>query len=190
MIPTYFEILFGFKGFRSRKEWSSEPVLLTLEDGTSFSLRGRIDRVDFSPEGDRLRVIDYKTGKLKGKEDGFSGGTTLQLPLYLMAACRIWKQADLEKSRAEYYLVSRKGKFSRLVFRGEGWKEKEKKLKKILDIIARGIREGIFFPFREEDRDCGYCDFRGLCEHGVDVLFQKKKSDPQAATFLEMREIP
>jgi hypothetical protein len=107
-----------------------------------------------------------------------------------MAACRIWKEADLERSWAEYCSVSRKGKFARLPFHGDRWEEKEGNLKKILETISRGIREGTFFPFRENDRDCGYCDFKNLCEHGVDVLFEKKKKDPRAAAFLEMRQIP
>jgi ATP-dependent helicase/DNAse subunit B len=155
-----------------------------------FFLRGRMDRVDFSPERDVLRVIDYKTGKLQGEEDGFCGGTTLQLPLYLMAACRTWKEAELEKSWAEYLSVSRKGKFARIPFHGDGWEEKEANLKKILETISRGISEGTFFPYREKNQGCSFCDFRNLCEHGVDVLFEKKKKDPGAAAFLEMRQIP
>jgi len=190
MIPAFFEVRFGHGSRSSRKGGPDEPISLPLEGGTAFSLRGRMDRVDFSPGRDSLRVIDYKTGKLQGEEDGFCGGTTLQLPLYLLAACRTWKEADLEKSWAEYSSVSRKGNFARIPFRGEGWKEKEANLKKILETISRGIREGTFFPIRENGGNCGWCDFNGLCEHGVDVLFEKKKKDPRAEAFLEMREIP
>jgi ATP-dependent helicase/nuclease subunit B len=190
LIPALFEVRFGHRSRGPREGGAGEPISLALEDGTAFSLRGRIDRVDFSPSRDALRVVDYKTGKLQGGEDGFCGGTTLQLPLYLMAACRIWKEAKLEKSWAEYCSVSRKGKFARIPFRGDRWEEKEGNLKKILETISRGIREGTFFPFREKNRDCGYCDFKNLCEHGVDVLFEKKKKDPRAAAFLEMRQIP
>jgi ATP-dependent helicase/DNAse subunit B len=190
MTPFLFEVRFGHGSRGPRKGGIDEPISLGLEDGTAFSLWGRMDRVDFSPARDSLRVIDYKTGKLQGGEDGFCGGTTLQLPLYLMAACRIWKEADLEKSWAEYSSVSRKGKFARIHFYGDRWREKEGNLKKILGTISRGIREGTFFPFREKDQNCGYCDFKNLCEHGVDVLFEKKKKDPRAAAFLEMRQIP
>jgi hypothetical protein len=190
LIPGLFEVRFGPRSRGPRKGGAEDPITLALEDGTAFSLRGRIDRVDFSPARDLLRVIDYKTGKLPGVEDGFCGGTTLQLPLYLMAACRIWKEADLEKSWAEYCSVSRKGKFARLPFRGDRWEEKERNLKKILETISRGIKEGTFFPVREKNGDCGYCDFKNLCEHGVDVLFEKKMKDSRAEAFLKMREIP
>lgn len=37
-----------------------------LVDGVNFRLRGKIDRVDL--EGDTLRIIDYKTGKVEEKE--------------------------------------------------------------------------------------------------------------------------
>jgi ATP-dependent helicase/DNAse subunit B len=190
MIPSFFEVRFGHRSRSPRKGDVDEPLSLALEDGMGFFLRGRMDRVDFSPERDALRVIDYKTGKLQGEEDGFCGGTTLQLPLYLMAACRTWKEADLEKSWAEYCSVSRKGKFARIPFHGDGWEEKEANLKKILETISRGISEGTFFPYRENNQGCSFCDFRNLCEHGVDVLFEKKKKDPRAAAFLEMRDIP
>jgi len=189
-IPTHFEFRFGHQTPRSKASPSSEAISLTLEGQSTVSFRGRIDRVDFSLDGSRLRVIDYKTGIVAGQADGFSGGTTLQLPLYLLASCRIWKQADIEKSWAEYDSVSRKGKFKHLLFRGENWMEKEKTLKKIIRIIAQGILEGTFFPFREGDRSCDYCDFQALCEQGTNALFQRKRNDPRTAAFLEMKSIP
>jgi ATP-dependent helicase/DNAse subunit B len=188
-IPTHFEINFGRETPFSPKSVSTAPISLPLEGKSSVAFRGRIDRVDFSPDGSRIRVIDYKTGKVEGPEDGFAGGTMLQLPLYLMASGQIWKQVDLEKSLAEYVSVSRKGKFKRLFFRGENWPDKEKKLRKITQTISRGILEGTFFPLQQDERSCGYCDFKNICEHGTQVLFQRKKSDPRAREFLEMREI-
>ena len=114
----------------------------------------------------------------------------LQLPLYLMASGQIWKHLDLEQSLAQYVSVSRKGKFKRLLFRGGSWPDKEKKLRKIIQTISRGILEGTFFPLQQDERSCGYCDFKNICEHGTSVLFQRKKSDPRAQNFLEMMEIP
>ena len=68
-----------------------------------------------------------------------------------MAACQIWKQADIEKSWAEYYSVSRKGKFKRLPFPGEGWKDNETTLKNRRNHFP-GDLEGTFFPIQEEPR--------------------------------------
>jgi len=190
MMPADFEIRFGYEKTTSQQDPLDKPPSLTLDDGTVVSFRGRIDRVDLSPEEKYLRVIDYKTGKVQGEEDGFCGGTTLQLPIYLMAAWQIWSQANREKSWAEYYTISREKKFKRLLFRGEKWAEKEKALKKIVHTITRGIAEGTFFAYSGDGRNCGYCDFSRLCEQGADVLFERKKNDPRAATFLEMRRIP
>jgi ATP-dependent helicase/nuclease subunit B len=189
-IPTHFEIGFGHQNSRSKAASDTGAISLSLEGRSTVSFRGRIDRVDFSPDASCLRVIDYKTGNVEGRQDGFSGGTALQLPLYLLASCRIWKEADIEKSFAEYDSVSRKGRFKRLQFLGENWPEKEKTLKKIIHIISRGILEGTFFPYREEDGSCDFCDFRALCEQGTDALFQRKRTDPRAKPFLEMKTIP
>jgi len=151
---------------------------------------GRIDRVDWSAGGDSLRIVDYKSGKIRGEEDGFGGGTSLQLPFYLLAARQIWARVNLEKSRAEYYSVNREQNFKRVFFRGEGWEEKEKTLKKIIGTIGRAIVSGVFFPVREDERRCRYCDFGRLCEQGTDALFERKKNDPRAKAYLEMKEIP
>jgi ATP-dependent helicase/nuclease subunit B len=190
MIPTFFEIRFGYPKSGKSGFHQTQAISLALEDGSILSFRGRIDRVDFSPDQSYLGVIDYKTGNVQGNEDGFCGGTTLQLPIYLMSACQIWSPASLEKSRAEYYSLKRGRNYPRLLFRGEDWGEKEKVLKKIMHTISSGIASGIFFPYARDGRDCGYCDFGRLCEHGVESLFERKKKDPRAALFLEMKEIP
>ena len=51
-------------------EKESELFSSLLVDGVSFKLRGKVDRVDF--EGDTLRIIDYKTGKVDQNEVLFS----------------------------------------------------------------------------------------------------------------------
>lgn len=185
-IPKDFEVQFGFEPKQGK---SLRPSLL-LEDKAAVFLRGRIDRVDWSAGGDSLRIVDYKSGKIRGEEDGFGGGTSLQLPFYLLAARQIWARVNLEKSRAEYYSVNREQNFKRVFFRGEGWEEKEKTLKKIIGTIGRAIVSGVFFPVREDERRCRYCDFGRLCEQGTDALFERKKNDPRAKAYLEMKEIP
>ncbi|MEM4266787.1 MAG: PD-(D/E)XK nuclease family protein, partial [Candidatus Nanoarchaeia archaeon] len=48
-------------------------------------IRGKIDRIDVTPDGKFALVIDYKTGK-RFKASSLENGTCLQLPLYLLAA--------------------------------------------------------------------------------------------------------
>lgn len=62
---------------------------LSAEDGTPISLRGSIDRVDLyhGPEGDYLRVIDYKSGTKEFRFEEVPYGLNMQMLIYLYAAC-------------------------------------------------------------------------------------------------------
>lgn len=182
MRPQALEINFGFAQ-------GHPPLKMELTEGVSILFRGRIDRLDFSANRERVGIIDYKTGKLSGREDGFSGGRNLQLPIYLWAAKKIWPEIDLNQSWAEYYCLNRREETKSLLFRGENWEEKEKTLKEIVKTIAKGISAGNFFPAPSKKEDCRFCDFQRVCEHGTDVLFIRKKGDPRAEAFLKMRGI-
>ncbi|MDR0272729.1 MAG: PD-(D/E)XK nuclease family protein, partial [Clostridiales bacterium] len=56
---------------------------ITLENGKSLSLHGRVDRVDAFE--DSLKIIDYKTGGAKFSMDEALKGVQLQLMLYMNA---------------------------------------------------------------------------------------------------------
>ena len=62
---------------------------LSAGDGTPISLRGSIDRVDLyhGPEGDYLRVIDYKSGTKEFRFEEVPYGLNMQMLIYLYAAC-------------------------------------------------------------------------------------------------------
>lgn len=63
------------------------PIYLTLSDGTNVSIYGKIDRVDRTPDGRLLRIIDYKMGKTRKFDPSkLLSGESLQLPLYFSAA--------------------------------------------------------------------------------------------------------
>lgn len=61
------------------------PIALELEDGTVIYLQGRIDRIDVM-DGDKIRIIDYKSGTKKFDPTMAYWGLQLQLMLYLAAA--------------------------------------------------------------------------------------------------------
>ncbi|HSO96785.1 MAG TPA: PD-(D/E)XK nuclease family protein, partial [Acidimicrobiia bacterium] len=64
-------------------------VTVALPRSRSVTFRGRIDRVDRSPDGRRVIVYDYKTGRRHDEgldRDPVVGGQRLQLPIYGMAA--------------------------------------------------------------------------------------------------------
>ena len=75
--PLKTELSFGMDG-------GLPPVQLQLSNGRVVLLRGRVDRVDRSPDG-LLRVIDYKTHGKPFDPAGVYDGELLQLPLYLCA---------------------------------------------------------------------------------------------------------
>ena len=61
------------------------PVTVTAGDETVY-IEGKIDRVDYLPD-DRVKIIDYKTGKEIFNMEEARAGYRLQLMLYLQAAC-------------------------------------------------------------------------------------------------------
>lgn len=74
--PWAVEWDFGFK--------NKKPFSLSLNDGTSIFLNGRIDRID--SDGQRFFVTDYKrsSSSVPGSKD-LANGFDVQLPLYLLA---------------------------------------------------------------------------------------------------------
>lgn len=73
-----FEVSFG----RGRK---IKPIAVELDGGGKAYIEGKIDRVDYLP-GDRVKIIDYKTGNENFNLSEVEEGYRLQLMLYLEAA--------------------------------------------------------------------------------------------------------
>jgi ATP-dependent helicase/DNAse subunit B len=171
-VPAYFE-----RGFRC-----SFP----LNGKGAISLRGRIDRVDLSPDGRRGRIIDYKSGQVRPVADGeFNGGEALQLPLYLYAASR--ELGAVEFTEAAYAYVSEKAGYKRFLFTTSGWQEKLKTLKKIVSGLVGGIRRGIYPP---RPHSCRPCPFPLICGHAAQTLYERKIEDARVAFLERIKEIP
>lgn len=80
--PEFFELPIGGRGL---------PALsFTLDNGTSISLQGVIDRVDvFRKDGKvYVRTVDYKTGQQTFSLDNIKEGLNLQLLLYIFSLTR------------------------------------------------------------------------------------------------------
>lgn len=73
-----FEVSFG----RGRK---IKPIAVELDGAGKAYIEGKIDRVDYLP-GDRVKIIDYKTGNENFNLSEVEEGYRLQLMLYLEAA--------------------------------------------------------------------------------------------------------
>jgi RecB family exonuclease len=76
LVPSEFEAAFG--------DEDAPALFLPAPEGPErIAVRGRIDRVDRTPDGDEVEVIDYKSGGVEGRVDGAEfGRSSFQLPIY------------------------------------------------------------------------------------------------------------
>lgn len=66
---------------------NGKPLRLSLPDGRSFAIMGRLDRID--KNGDKVFVTDYKLSTTPAGSD-LPAGIDLQLPVYLLAASKLY----------------------------------------------------------------------------------------------------
>ena len=82
--PAFFELK------ANGKDGAPSPLVFKLEDDSSVSFSGIIDRVDlYKKDGDvYVRVVDYKTGTKKFSISDIDKGINTQMLLYLFTLCR------------------------------------------------------------------------------------------------------
>ena len=143
-----------------------DAVEFTMSDGRRLRLRGKADRVDRA--GDRLVVIDYKTGRAEpyvglGADNPVAGGSRLQLPVYAYAARAAFGAPDTPVEAA-YWFVGR-GENRRIGY------DVDARVDEIFDATVRaivdGIEAGCFVanpppPGPRPFVSCQYCDPDGL----------------------------
>ncbi len=150
-------------------------------------MRGRVDRVDRTPDGREAWVIDYKTGSsrdaIKIRDDPLQGGTKLQLPWYLSAA------GSAPRATALYWYITQLGNFQQA--RYETTPDRERRFRETVEAIVAGIGAGVFpaVPGEFEEfygafRNCRYCDFRRICSVKRDLAFAAKMNDPSMEPWL------
>ena len=149
MLTVFFEKSYDPKAI----PFSLEQVFAVRLTPT-LKIGGKIDRIDKLP-GNRLEIIDYKTGK-RPKEKEIK--ENLQMTLYAMAATDpgIYnkKPEDLTLS---FYFFDAQEKVT--ATRSE---EQLKTAKERLLITARDIATSDFHP--KVGPWCDFCDFRLICE--------------------------
>lgn len=87
-VPTFFELPIA-----EGNPEGVEPLHITLADGTTTSIYGKVDRVDTYRRGKDVyvRVVDYKTGSRDFSLSDVEKGLNLQMLLYLFS---LWKNAE------------------------------------------------------------------------------------------------
>jgi ATP-dependent helicase/DNAse subunit B len=74
------------------------PPNFFLSEEENIILNGKIDWLEYIPENDSLRVIDFKTGKNEEKKD------SLQLPIYMLLLNNLQKR---KVSKAAYWYLDK-----------------------------------------------------------------------------------
>jgi RecB family exonuclease len=133
-------------------------VLTGLERrGRRLRLRGRVDRLD-ALDGGGLRVVDYKTGRVRGYHPAipFDGGRRLQHLLYALAVERLRPGERVEL--AEYHFPTTRGENRMARYARADLEPGHDVLAALLDLA----RQGRFLATTDPD-DCRFCDFRDVC---------------------------
>ncbi|WP_130806366.1 PD-(D/E)XK nuclease family protein [Senegalia massiliensis] len=178
--PKFFEYKFGYK----------EDFILETEY-FNVKLLGKIDRIDIKDE--KIIIYDYKTSQgLKLKD--IEKGTSLQLPIYLMAM----KKRGYEILSGGYIVLNDKKYINILAKKeskdilGEKKTLNEEKWQDIIEITKdkinryiHGIKSGDFFV---KPQECSpYCPYKEICRYnkeridGKDVEYDKTYREPETS---------
>jgi len=176
--------------FRAAEESIEGPFTFELPDGSPFTIRlkGKFDRLDTSPDGRQLRVIDYKTGKERSGEIGFKGGRQLQLAIYLKGLLDKSPDADPATSLAQYLSIDSAGNIKEATLEGAKLSERAQELGLIVKAITDGIESGLFPPL-EDEKNCRYCDFQLACDQRSRHSLPFRQGDPRLAELMKARDI-
>jgi RecB family exonuclease len=176
--PELFEIAFG-RPLREGDEHGSTAEPLTLDwAGRSLRLAGRIDRIDTGRVLGRtvFNVIDYKTGgSVRFSVEGVARGTTIQLPLYALAAAElILSERNAVPWQAGYWYVGSDGFKPRQALKMyhavagaleplEEWEQIRSLLARTVAGLLQAMRGGEFPAWSAEAECTGRCPFHTVC---------------------------
>jgi DNA helicase-2/ATP-dependent DNA helicase PcrA len=147
-------------------EWSprglNEVRIAGIAVGDGTPINGKLDRIEFLNDP-AVRVIDYKTGKSKTRNDiegntkSSDGNYKRQLVFYKLLLDKEGKRA-MSEGVIQFIEPDERGKFHREAFEislGE-----TKVLEKQIETVAQEIRDLSFWDTRCDRPDCRYCELR------------------------------
>jgi RecB family exonuclease len=175
------------------------PVEVDVGREQPVRFRGRIDRVDRSPDGRRTVVYDYKTGGRRRYaalgDDPVHGGRLLQLPVYALAARA---QEGTDEARAAYWFTADPPDAPLLQVELDD--ATEERFVEVVSTIVGGIAQGCFPAYpgerawdarvqRETWASCLWCEFDRLCPVDRGAAWERVAEDAAAAAFVALDEI-
>jgi ATP-dependent helicase/nuclease subunit B len=158
-----------------------------------FELRGRIDRIDVTPDGSQARLIDYKTGRLPDAMAGsgrsvLMGGEKIQIAVYRSALQKLAQFAKIAAVEGEYlHLQPRDGRVIPCAFDDAQLLNEMRALPALLRVVGEGLDNGRFFA-RTKGRvypegHCGNCDYLSICGKDRIIRESNKEQDPVILQF-------
>jgi hypothetical protein len=189
-IPYALEYRFGMgaRGEDEDERSNERPVSLPVLN-KELSFRGKVDRIDLSPDKKQMRIIDYKTGAFKHVNWNYEKGTNLQIPLYMLLSKHFFP--DIQPQRVEGSLVHVKSfsKFDRRTLLHESLSAAEEKILELLDVADTGINQGKFYPNPGFGRsNCRMCDFQAFCGENIDRDIESIPVDEFMDTYKQRKE--
>ncbi|MFZ2089746.1 MAG: PD-(D/E)XK nuclease family protein, partial [Desulfobaccales bacterium] len=151
--------------------------------GWPFTLRGRLDRLDFHPDTGELLIWDYKTGKIPNAAQVFDRKEEFQLPAYLCAVregCLDLEVGEVSAWSAGFIGLksSREDHLQHQDFSGkkdlwaevlEAWEDDVRLLGELL--AAGDVRPAPRpAPTRRDDGACRFCPFPLICGFSSTVI--------------------
>ncbi|MCB0839855.1 MAG: PD-(D/E)XK nuclease family protein, partial [Bacteroidetes bacterium] len=133
-----------------------------------FKLNGLFDRVDYLPEKDIVRIVDYKTGKVDLKsyidvETAFADDKYKEsFQGYMYAWLYDQKHPD-QQIQVGYYTVRHLSAGINYLNGGKvvSREELDEFEVKIKELINRILEED--FSQTEDESKCSYCSYKGIC---------------------------
>ena len=160
-------------------------------------IRGRMDRIDFDPHRNRLRIVDYKfksgsssTSKETDLYRAALRAERLQPPLYTYLARSRKPDVAQEQVETSFYYIAPRWSDGPLVvksFNGaELIAERGAAIRATLAQLAEGIRSGRFFMHRGEH--CRFCEISEICRKNHPPSLWRAESDPEGARHRALRQ--
>jgi len=151
IIPDYIE--WQFHRAREYRVKLVETTYRVENFAPSTCLRGRIDRIDETSEGQA--IVDYKTGQIAGREEIISG-ESVQLPFYALLT-------NDKTVRCEYLQLGNSGVKSRSVLEGEELRDITRGIGERLQNMLAAIHARSKLPAWGDEQSCNRCPLAGVC---------------------------
>jgi len=156
--PTLFEIGFGNKN----------DIIPAIDLGNGLKLKGKIDRIELSPDMQSFIIADYKTGKKIPTNADINKGKEQQMPLYALAAeqflSKEFRLEDCNFRHAIYYSLHDGS--SKVVLDPDTNRTKPLPLGDLLKLSQQYVASIHDADFHVKDKKVAFCEdctFDSLC---------------------------